>query len=105
MGPSVKFVLTIIDEFPNQKNGCDLIVAKKVKPWFDKFAQIGQKKVPQSSHLSAGGEVDAIAIWFNAQILAREFERGFPPLHDVIYISLLMVMLRVQPKDRIFLIF
>ena len=32
MGPSVKFVLTIIDAFPNQKNGDNFFVAKKDNP-------------------------------------------------------------------------
>ena len=32
MGPSVKLVLTIIDAFPNQKNGGNFFVAKKDKP-------------------------------------------------------------------------
>ena len=32
MGPSVKFVLTIIDAFPNQKNGGNFFVGKKDKP-------------------------------------------------------------------------
>ena len=32
MGPSVKFVLTIIDAFPSQKNGGNFFVGKKDKP-------------------------------------------------------------------------
>ena len=32
MGPSVKFVLTFIDAFPNQKNGGNFLVGKKDRP-------------------------------------------------------------------------
>ena len=74
MGPSVKFVLIIIEAFPNQKMGVIFCVGKKDKPrgglslgrTFSRLSFLNTSLIFTRTTLLVNQDQDHTAVWFSA---------------------------------------